>query len=48
MPSQLHVMPKIEVSESLYRQIEDAAEDSDIEHAMWQMVYLLQRGNDPT
>lgn len=42
------MMPEIEVSDSLYRQIEDAAEDSDLEHTIWEMVYLFQRGNDPT
>jgi len=48
MPSQLHVMPEITVSDSLYSQLEDAADGGEVEDAMWEMVYLLQRTNDPT
>ncbi|GAA0670674.1 phosphohydrolase [Natronoarchaeum mannanilyticum] len=48
MRSQLHVMPEITVSDSLYQQIEDAADGGEVEDAMWEMVYLLQRTNDPT
>jgi hypothetical protein len=40
-------MPEIEVSEDLYRQLETAAGDEDIDHAMWRMVYSYQRGNSP-
>lgn len=42
------MMPEISVSDSLYRQLEDAADGGEMEDAMWQMVYLLQRGEDPT
>lgn len=41
-------MPEISVSDSLYRQIEDAADGEEMEDAMWEMVYLFQRGEDPT
>ena len=40
-------MPEITVSESLYRQLENAA-DEDLESALWEMTYLFQRGNDPS
>ena len=43
-----HMMPEIEVSDSLYRKLEEVADDSELEDAMWEMAYLLQRGNDPT
>lgn len=41
-------MPEITVSDSLYRQLENAAEDEDVESALWEMTYLFQRGNDPS
>lgn len=40
-------MPEIDVSESLYRKIEDCASEGDVEDALWEMVYLHQRGDDP-
>lgn len=41
-------MPEITVSDSLYEQINEAADGEELEDAMWEMVYLLQRGDDPT
>ncbi|WP_331235656.1 phosphohydrolase [Natronorarus salvus] len=41
-------MPQIDVSDSLYEQLETAADGDDIENALWQMTYLFQRGNDPS
>jgi hypothetical protein len=41
-------MPEITVSDSLYRQLENAAENGDVESALWEMNYLFQRGNDPS
>ena len=41
-------MPEITVSDSLYQQLEDAADGKEVEDAMWEAVYLLQRGEDPT
>lgn len=41
-------MPEISVSDSLYRQLEDAADGRDTEQAMWEMLYLFQRGRDPS
>jgi hypothetical protein len=40
-------MPDITVSDSLYNQIDQASED-DLETALWEMVYLHRRGNDPS
>jgi len=40
-------MPEIQVSESLYRQLEDACDGRDFDTAMWEMLYRFQRGNDP-
>lgn len=40
-------MPEITVSDSLYRQLEAAAVDQDIDEAMWKMVAYYQRGNTP-
>jgi hypothetical protein len=40
-------MPELNVSEDLYRQIEDAAGGDDIDRTMWRMVYNYQRGNSP-
>lgn len=40
-------MPEIEVSESLYRQLEDAAAGQPIDETMWKMVAHYQRGNSP-
>ncbi|MEM4780662.1 MAG: phosphohydrolase [Halalkalicoccus sp.] len=41
-------MPEITVSDSLYRQLENAANEEDFESALWEMTYLFQRGNDPS
>lgn len=41
-------MPEITVSESLYDQLENAADEDDLESALWEMTYLFQRGNDPS
>lgn len=41
------VMPEINVSESLYQTLEEATDGEDVEEALWEMVYLRQRGNDP-
>ncbi len=41
------VMPTIDVSEHLYRQIESAADGDDLDAAMWKMVGRYQRGNTP-
>lgn len=41
-------MPEIQVSDSLYRQLEDACDGQEIDEAMWEMVYLHQRGNNPS
>lgn len=41
------VMPTIDVSEHLYRQIESAADGEDLDAAMWKMVGRYQRGNTP-
>ena len=40
-------MPTMTVSESLYRQLEDAADGDDLDRAMWRMVHSFQRGNSP-
>ena len=40
-------MPKINVSDSLYNQIESAAQEDDVESALWEMVYRHKRPNDP-
>ncbi|NHN47157.1 phosphohydrolase [Halostella sp. JP-L12] len=40
-------MPEITVSEHLYEKLEEAAQDSDMDQALWQMVYLHERGNNP-
>lgn len=40
-------MPEIEVSDSLYQQIVDAAGEDELDRTMWQMVYEFKRGNDP-
>jgi len=39
-------MPEITVSDSLYSQLEESA-DGDMETALWEMVYLHRRGDDP-
>ncbi|PSP95778.1 phosphohydrolase [Halobacteriales archaeon QS_4_62_28] len=41
-------MPQISVSDTLYRQLEEATDDCDTEDAMWEMVYLYNRGNNPS
>jgi len=41
-------MPEIQVSESLYQQLQDASDGRDMDAAMWEMVYLFQRGNSPS
>lgn len=40
-------MPEITVSDSLYRKLEESTDGRDMEQAMWQMVYLFDRGNNP-
>jgi len=40
-------MPEIQVSDSLYRQLQEASRGRDIDEAMWEMVYLAQRGDNP-
>ncbi|MFB6131309.1 MAG: hypothetical protein ABEJ28_10865 [Salinigranum sp.] len=40
-------MPSITVSESLYRQLELAADGADFDATMWKMVYSFQRTNSP-
>ena len=40
-------MPEIEVSDSLYQQIVDAAGEDELDRTMWQMVYEFKRCNDP-
>jgi len=42
------MMPQISVSDTLYRQLEEATDDCDTEDAMWEMVYLYNRGNNPS
>jgi len=41
-------MPEIQVSDSLYRQLQDASNGRDMDEAMWEMLYLFQRGNNPS
>ena len=41
------MMPEIEVSDSLYSKIEEVSGSNELEHTMWEMVYLLQRSDDP-
>lgn len=41
-------MPQITVSDTLYRQLEEATDGRDTEEAMWQMLHLFSRGNDPS
>jgi hypothetical protein len=41
-------MPEITISDTLYRQLVDAADgDDDLDQAMWQMVHQYQRSNSP-
>lgn len=40
-------MHEIEVSDSLYQQLVDAAGDDEIDRTMWRMVYEYKRINDP-
>lgn len=40
--------PQISVSDNLYRQLEEATDGQDTEGTMWQMLYLFQRGNNPS
>lgn len=40
-------MPDINVSDSLYQTLEECTDGEDVEEALWEMVYLRQRGNDP-
>ena len=41
-------MPEIQVSDSLYRQLKEASDGREIDEAMWEMLYLFQRGNNPS
>lgn len=43
-----HLMPQISVSDSLYRQLQEATEGEDTEEAMWRMLHLFQRGHNPS
>ncbi|WP_135821042.1 phosphohydrolase [Halostella litorea] len=40
-------MPEITVSDSLYNKLEEAAQDNELDDALWEMVYLFERGNNP-
>jgi hypothetical protein len=40
-------MPQITVSDSLYRKLEESTDGTDMETAMWEMVYRFDRGNNP-
>lgn len=40
-------MPRIDVSESLYRQLEHEAEGGDIDDVLWKMVGAYRRMNNP-
>jgi hypothetical protein len=41
-------MPEIQVSDALYRQLQDASDGRDMDTTMWEMVYRFQRGNNPS
>ena len=41
-------MPKITVSDPLYKKLEEAASDDELESALWEMVFLFQRGHART
>lgn len=41
-------MAKISVSDSLYRKLEEATDGQDTEDAMWKMLHLFERGNNPS
>lgn len=40
-------MPRIEVSENLYRQLEDEANGEDLDDTLWKMVGTYRRKNNP-
>ncbi|MFC7075469.1 MULTISPECIES: hypothetical protein [Haloarcula] len=40
-------MPRIEVPENLYRQIEDEANGDDFNDTLWKMVGSYRRTNNP-
>jgi len=40
-------MPRIEVSENLYRQLEDEANGDQIDKTIWKMVGTYRRKNNP-
>jgi len=40
-------MPEIQVSDSLYDKLEEASQDGEMDDALWEMVYLFERGNNP-
>ncbi|MEF8827950.1 MAG: hypothetical protein V5A49_02880 [Haloarcula sp.] len=40
-------MPRIEVSENLYRQIESEANNEDFNDTLWKMVGSYRRTNNP-
>jgi len=42
-----HPMPRIEVSENLYRQIESEASEDDFNDTLWKMVGSYRRTNNP-
>lgn len=43
----INVMQKVNIPDALYRQIESAAGDGELDDAMWEMVHTYQRKNDP-
>lgn len=42
-----HPMPRIEVSENLYRQLESETADGEINDTLWKMVGSYRRTNNP-
>ncbi|MBX0322311.1 hypothetical protein EGH21_04595 [Halomicroarcula sp. F13] len=40
-------MPRIEVSENLYRQLEDEADGETIDDTLWKMVGTYRRKHNP-
>ena len=41
------VMPEITVSDSLYKQLVDAAAGEELDETMWRMVHKYQRNHSP-
>ena len=40
-------MPTVTIPETLYRQLEAAADGGELDDAMWEMVHAYQQKNDP-